>query len=176
MRFANPVGLWLLALALPVLALHVLRPRRQRATVSSTFLWRGLHRPVSAAQPWQKLRASWLLALQLLAVAVLAAAVARPVRLTAGGLARHTVFVIDTSGSMAAVDGSPTRLDDAKRRARELRDELPAGGLASVVTTGVTPRVLLSASADRDAFDRRVRRLEARRERDRIGHVGRAGR
>ena len=152
MKFANPAGLWLLLFAVPVLALHVLRPQRRRTMVSSTLLWQRAERPVSAAQPWQRLRPSWLLLAQLLIVGALAIAVARPVRLGGAALARHTVFVIDTSGSMDAADGAPTRLDAAKVRATQLRDQLPGGGIASIVTAGLTPRVLLSASPDRDAF------------------------
>ncbi|MEX2659806.1 MAG: VWA domain-containing protein [Acidimicrobiales bacterium] len=156
MTLANPAGLWLLALALPIVALHVLRPRRTARVVSSTFLWRDIAEPVSAAAPWQRLRPSVLLLLQLLAVALLAGAVARPVRLTPGDLARHTVFVIDASGSMAALDGDPDRVGAAVARARSLRDQLPAGGLASVVVASERPRVLLSASPDRKAFDEAV--------------------
>ncbi|MGH8998021.1 MAG: BatA domain-containing protein, partial [Acidimicrobiia bacterium] len=152
MRFANPAALGLLALAVPVIVLHILRPRRQAVVVSSTFLWRDLARPVSAASPWQKLRPSLLLFLQLLAVALLALAAARPVRATGVALARHTVFIVDVSGSMAARDGAPDRLADATERARTLRRQLPAGGVASVVVAGPQPRVALTTSPDGSAF------------------------
>ncbi|MGI8758775.1 MAG: VWA domain-containing protein, partial [Acidimicrobiales bacterium] len=152
MILRNPAALWLGLLAVPVVVLHLLRPRRLARTVSSTFLWRELAVPVSAASPWQRLRPNLLLFLQLLAVSLLALAAAQPTRLTDAPLARHTVFVVDTSGSMAARDGSPDRLAGAKERARELRTEVPAGGLASVVDAGVHPRVVLSSSPDGGAF------------------------
>ena len=152
MTFAAPAGLLLLALAVPVVLLHVLRPRRTQVVVGSTYLWEPLARPVSAASPWQRLRPSVLLFLQLLAVILLATAVARPVRLTAAPLARHTVFMVDASGSMAAADGEPDRIGAARQRAEELRDQLPSGGLASVVLASAQPRVLLSASDDGGAF------------------------
>jgi len=117
-RFANPAGLWLGLLAIPILVLHILRPRRPPVEVSSTFLWKAVARPVSVAAPWQKLRPSVLLAAQLLAVALLVAAVAQPVRPTAARLAEHTVFILDASGSMAATDVQPTRLDAARTAAR----------------------------------------------------------
>ena len=47
MSLANPAGLALIGLAIPVVLLHILRPRRQAVTVSSTFLWRAIERPVS---------------------------------------------------------------------------------------------------------------------------------
>lgn len=160
MSFANPAALGLLALAIPVLLLHILRPRREQRTVPSTYLWHSIARPVSAARPWQRLRPSVLLFLQLLAVALLALAVADPVRITTTPLAEHTIFILDASGSMAARDGDPTRLESAKDRAVELRDELPAGGIASIVVADDRPRVVLTASPDADAFAAALRPLE----------------
>jgi Mg-chelatase subunit ChlD/uncharacterized membrane protein len=152
-RLANPAGLFLLALAIPIILLHILRPRRQQQEVSSTFLWRSVAQPVSAASPWQRLRPSVLLALQLLAVALLALTAARPVRVEPAGLAEHTVFIIDASGSMAAKDGSPDRLAAAKAEARRLHGRLPASGIASIVVASDRPTVALTASADTQAFD-----------------------
>ncbi|MGH9110859.1 MAG: vWA domain-containing protein, partial [Acidimicrobiales bacterium] len=143
MRFSHPGALWLLALAVPVVLLHMLRPRRQEVEVSSTYLWRELAAPVAAARPWQRLRPNLLLLLQVLAVVGLALAAARPVRLTDAPVADHTVFIVDASGSMAAKDGDPDRLADAEAEARRLRGELPAGGVASVVVADARPRVVL---------------------------------
>lgn len=157
MSFAAPAGLLLALLAVPIVLLHVLRPRREPLPVSSTWLWEELSRPVTAASPWQRLRPSVLLLLQLLAVALLALAAARPVRATDAPLAPHTVFVIDASGSMAARDGEPERLDEAKDDARRLRSQLPAGGVASIVVADADPHVALSTSADRRAFDDALR-------------------
>jgi hypothetical protein len=150
--FTAPAGLALLALAIPIVLLHILRPRRPEVVVGSTYLWKPLAEPVSAASPWQRLRPSLLLLLQLLAVALLALAVARPVRLTAAPLAKHTVFIVDDSGSMAANDGKPDRIGAARARAQALRRQLPGGGQASVVVASAQPRVLLSASDDSRAF------------------------
>lgn len=157
---ANPAGLALLGLAVPVILLHILRPRRQSVTVSSTFLWRAIERPVSSATPWQRLRWSLLLLAQLLAVALLALAVAQPVRLEAAALSEHTVFIIDASGSMAATDSTPDRLQSAVDRALALREELPSGGIASIVVAGDRPRVVLTASDDAEAFARALRTVE----------------
>jgi len=158
--FANPAGLWLTALVVPIVLLHILRPRRQPQEVSSTFLWRSVAQPVSAASPWQRLRPSVLLILQLLAVLLLAAIVANPVRATAAPLAEHTVFIIDASGSMAAKDGQPDRLADAKAAARRLRRQLPAGGVASIVVASDRPRVVLTTSADGGAFADALRPIQ----------------
>ena len=159
MRFANPAAWWMLLLGAPIVALHILRPRRQARVVSSTMLWRSVDKPVTATAPWQRLRFSRLLLLQLLAVALFAAALARPIRVTSAPLARHTVFVVDVSGSMGAQDGDPDRLGSAVAMARSLRRELPQGGLASLVEAGPQPRVILSTSPDRRAFESALARL-----------------
>ncbi len=156
MRFADPAALWWALLAVPVVLLHVLRPRRPPRVVSSTLLWRAVERPVTSAVPFRMLRPSWLLLLQLLAVGLLTAALADPVRVEATPLAEHTVFLIDGSGSMLALDGRPDRIADARARAVRVRRDLPAGGIASVIEVGPQPRVLLSASADTGAFDEAV--------------------
>lgn len=160
MSFANPAALWLLGLAIPVVLLHVLRPRRTRQQVRSVLLWQQVPSPVAAATPWQRLVPSTLLLLQLLAVVLLALAAARPVLAQETPLAAHTVFIVDASASMGAREGTATRVDLAADVARELFDELPDGGLASVVEAGTTARVTLSASGDRRAFGTAVDGVE----------------
>ena len=174
MRLANPVALALLGLALPVVALHVLRPQRRSVTVSSTMLWRSITttRPATATKPWQRLRPSWLLAAQLAAVALLALAAARPVRSTPPPLSNHTVFVVDTSGSMAAVDGSPTRLAAAAARVDQLAAALPAGAAASLVVAGVEADVPVRASRDRGELSDALATMSARGARGQADFAG----
>jgi Mg-chelatase subunit ChlD/uncharacterized membrane protein len=161
MTLANPAGLWLALLAIPVIALHMLRPRRVPVAVSSTFLWRSLSRPVAAAKPWDRLRPSIPLILQLLIVALLALGFAQPVRLTDAPLAQHTVFMIDATGSMSARDGKPDRIGEAKSRALSLFDQLPAGGKASIVVIDRQPQVVLSGSSSREEFKAALDPIEA---------------
>ncbi len=158
--FANPAGLFLGLLALPIIALHILKPRRVRQVVSAVFLWAKVERPVTAAQPWQRLIPSWLLAAQVAAALLLAIAVADPVRLTPLALGEHTIFVIDGSSSMQATDGLPSRLEEAAARAKELRRQLPAGGEASLIEAGQNARALLTRSGDVGAFDTAVGGIE----------------
>ena len=153
MTLISPAGLWLLTLAIPVIVLHLLKPRRQAREVSSTFLWSEMATPVAAAKPWQRLPPTFLLLVQLLLVVLLAVAAARPATVTPAPLAQHTVFILDASGSMAAMDGTPDRLAVAKDRVRELRAQVPVGGIASLVIASDQPRVALTASGDAQAFE-----------------------
>ncbi len=156
----NPAGLLWGLLALPIIALHILKPRRIRATVPAIFLWRQVAKPVTAAKPWQNLTPSWLLAAQVLAALLLALLMAGPVRLTPLALAEHTIFVVDGSASMQTADGSPDRLTDAVDRASELRRQVPEGGEASLIVAGANARALLTRSVDSSAFDDALDRIE----------------
>lgn len=157
MTLANPVGLLFLLAALPVIALHLLRPRRAEVVVSSSMLWEPETVGATAAKPWQRIPPTLLLLLQLLLVGLAALLLADPVVVRDTGLTDHTVVVLDTSASMGSIDGEPDRLASGQRVALELLDEVPRGGKVSLVTAGPTPRVRISATTDFDAFESAVR-------------------
>lgn len=159
MTLLVPLGLLAGLLAIPVILVHILIPRRPREPVSSLMHWSGLEHPVSAADPWQKLRWSLLLLLQLLAVVLFALALARPAVEETAPLADHTVFIIDASASMAAIDGDPDRLGRAVEIANAMRAEVPEGGTVSLVAATPTPLVLVEDSDDPDEFERALRRI-----------------
>lgn len=156
MTLLFPAGLLALALAAPIVVLHMLTPRRSPTTVSSLLHWDGLRHSITAAEPWQRLRWSILLVLQLLAVILFAFALARPASVERAELAEHTVFIIDASGSMAAIDGDPDRLGSAVEQIKTLRRELPDSGVASLVVASARPAVLVRAGDDVDEFERAV--------------------
>ena len=103
-------------LALPVIvAFYMLRLRRRDYPVGSTFLWQQLIRDVEANAPWQRLRFSWLLLVQLLIAAIVVLAAARPFTAATSDLAANVVLIVDTSASMASsTDGEDRMLDRAK--------------------------------------------------------------
>jgi len=157
--FANPIGFAFLAAALPIIAIHMLRPRRADHVVSSRLLWDDDTVGATASRPWQRLRVTIPLLLQLLIVSLLALALAEP-RLEADAqLANHTVVVIDTSASMGATDGTPDRMAEAISVAVNLWSERPDGGRMSVIAAGTTPRVVTVATSDRDVYEQAVRSL-----------------
>lgn len=161
MTLLLPAGLLAIALVVPVLVLHMLTPRRPPTEVSSLLHWDGLRHSITAAEPWQRLRWSALLLLQLLAVVLFSFVLAQPAAIEEAELAAHTVFIIDASGSMAAIDGEPDRLAEAVGRAETLRSELPDGGLASIVVASPQPSVLLDQSSDPGEFQRSMSSIDA---------------
>src|ERR687890_1033759 len=116
MSFLSPLALLGLLFVPVVLAMYLLKLRRDEQVVPSTLLWKRLLTDVEANAPWQRLRRSLLLLLQLLPVALLALLAARPFLERPAGLAGDVVVVIDTSASMAATHIPSDRLAGAKRQ------------------------------------------------------------
>lgn len=148
MPFATPLALLGLLFLPVVVAMYLLKLRRDQAVVPSTLLWSRLVADVEANAPWQKLRRSLLLLLQLLLVAILALLAARPFLERPAGLARDIVLVIDTSASMGATDVVPDRLEAAKAAAIDALRELPTGGKVSVIAADRSARIVVNESSD----------------------------
>lgn len=139
-------------IGLPIIvAFYMLRLRRRDVPVGSTFLWQQLVRDVEANAPWQRLRFSWLLLLQLLIAALVVIAAARPFTSVQSDLAANVVLIVDTSASMGAGDGSDERMTLAREAARDVVAELPVGGRVTVVAADDTAHVLVSETDDRAA-------------------------
>jgi VWA domain-containing protein/aerotolerance regulator-like protein len=146
--FATPLALLGLLFIPAVIAMYLLKLRRDETVVPSTLLWSRLVADVEANAPWQKLRRSLLLLLQLLLVLILAMLAARPFLERPAGLARDIVLVIDTSASMAATDVAPNRLEAAKAAAIDALRELPTGGVVSLIAADRSARIVVNETTD----------------------------
>lgn len=143
----------ILAVSLPaIVALYFLRIRRPTRVVPALELWPARIEDRQANVPWQRLRPSWLLALQLLAAALLVGAALQPVLPVGAGLAHHTIVLLDTSASMQARDVAPTRLDGAKAAVDRLIDQLAADERMTLISVSPAPQVIASAVGDRGAL------------------------
>ena len=113
------IGLFLLLglLAGPIILLYMLRLRRREMMVSSTMLWQKLLRDREANAPWQRLRRNLLLFLQLLILACLVFALARPYIPVPTVATGNVVVLLDASASMQSTDETPTRFEKARREA-----------------------------------------------------------
>ncbi len=146
MNLLNPLNfLWAIPLLGGIVALWMLRLKRQDVTVSSLYLWNTLLQETQANAPFQKLRRNVLLFLQLLAAFLLVFALARPFVYGAGVSGHTIVLVLDTSASMNATDVSPSRLAAAKAAADDFVDRQMRGGdVATVLSASAKPQSLLS--------------------------------
>lgn len=135
MHFLNPSAFYLLAFIPIVVLLHFLKLRRQRYVVPSVMLWLEAIEDMKANVPFQRLRNSLLLPLQLLFLLVVVGGVARPALRQLGGLSEQSILIIDTSASMGAIDLRKTRLDVAKAKSLKLINRLGANGLMMIMDT-----------------------------------------
>jgi Ca-activated chloride channel homolog len=159
MSFLAPLALALGALAAPIIMLYMLRLRRREVAVSSTLLWQQLLRDKEANSPWQRLRRNLLLILQLLILAALVLALARPYIEVPTFTAGRIALLIDGSASMNATDVNPSRLETAKTRAYELIDTLGASDTLSVIRVGAVPDILAAYTNDRAQLREAVGRV-----------------
>ena len=145
MHFLNPSAFYLLAFLPIVVLLHFLKLRRQRHVVPSVMLWLEAIEDMKANVPFQRLRNSLLLPLQILFLLVVVGGVARPALRQFGGLAEQSIVIIDTSASMGATDLGETRLDVAKAEALKLINQLGADGQMMIMDTSRPPHNIRQA-------------------------------
>ncbi|NLF29916.1 MAG: VWA domain-containing protein [Planctomycetes bacterium] len=133
-------GWWALAglLAVPIVLLYLLKMRREPSVVSSTLLWQQALADLRANTPFQRLRNSLLLILQLLALALLVAALCRPILRAAGVAGDQAVIVLDASASMQTADGPEgiSRFEHARRLAGELIGNMGRGDRMMLIVAG----------------------------------------
>ena len=150
MSFLAPSALWLLAAAIPILVLYMLKMRRKQVRVSSTLFWTRLMLDREANAPWQKLRRNLLLFLQLLILAALILAAARPAIQTPVIASGSVIALLDASASMNATDGNASRFEEARGSVLALIDGLPTGSSMTLVLVGAVPKVLAASENDKN--------------------------
>ena len=127
MNFLSPTSLFLFGLAIPIIALYILKLRRRREPVSTLMFWEQLFKERQTTSLFQRLKHLLSLLLQLLFLALLVLAIARPQFAFITKSARQLILIIDNSASMNAAlkldpdnPSSETRLDSTKEQALQL--------------------------------------------------------
>jgi Aerotolerance regulator N-terminal len=139
MTFIHPLLLGGLVLAgIPVLLHLIMRQKPKRLSFPA---FRFLVQRARSNQRKLQLRHLLLLLLRILLIALICLALARPKVLNEGlnlsaGQPLSVALVFDTSASMEYKVGDRNRLDEAKRRALELLDDLPDGSRVAVFDSG----------------------------------------
>jgi hypothetical protein len=156
MNFLN-FGGFFFALALPVVVVfYLLKRKRVVKLVPSTLLWQRFMAESQASAPFQKLRHNWLLLLQLLLLALVVLAIARPFFTGNASSASLQVVVLDSSASMQSTDESPTRFEKAKSEALKLIEGLNTrnGQRMILMVAGANSEVKQSPTSDKSALRR----------------------
>ncbi len=159
-ELSSPLGLarWFVLAGVPVgiIALYFLKLKRRPVKVSSTLLWRKSLEDLHVNSLFQRLRRNLLLFLQLLAVAMAILALAGLRSKGTGGQGQRYVLMIDNSASMSATDIAPSRLENAKTRARKVIDSMAGDDLAMIISFSESARVVSNYTSDRRALLQRI--------------------
>ena len=162
MRFLSPLSLiWFLPLGAGIVVLYLLKLKRKERTVSSVLLWQDAVADIQANAPFQKLKKSLLLLLQLLALLMLVLAVARPFVRARGASENRIAVILDTSASMQSTDVRPSRFEDAKAKALDVVKRMGPGDTMLVITAGAKTQVVASFLSDKRALANAISRLQA---------------
>lgn len=151
--------LWLLSLLAPLVVFYFLKLKRLRAEIPSLVLWRQVLQDSRVNSPFQKFKRNLLLLLQILLLLFLVLAALGPYWRGGPGRERRVPVLVDCSASMGALDkpGGISRLDEAKRRIRQMIDGLAPDQEICLVSFDSTPRKLTSFTNNkrllRDALD-----------------------
>ncbi len=149
--FLNPLAAAIAAaIAIPaLLVLYFLKLRRREMPIPTTLLWKKAIQDLQVNAPFQRLRRNLLLFLQMALLMLLILALARPVTFFTPGAGKNTVIIIDRSASMSATDvNGKTRLDEAKRRAKDLVETLDRGDAAMVIAFDEKAMIVQETTGD----------------------------
>lgn len=132
-----------------IVLLYLLKLRRRDVPVPSVFLWRQAIEDVQANAPFQRLRMSLLLLLQLIALAALIFGLAAPFVMARRLPGRTSVIVLDASASMNATDVEGSRLQQAVSHARDLVGAMTDRDEAALIVCGAQPAVTVPMTGNR---------------------------
>ena len=148
MNLLTPAFLVFALLVIPIVLLYMLKLRRQDKVVSSTFLWQQILRDQQANAPFQRLKIQLLLLIQLLILAALVIALARPAVSEEVSVNGPTILLLDASASMNATDVSPDRFSEAKTAAQNIINQKPQTTPLTIILAGIHPRILVANETD----------------------------
>jgi VWA domain-containing protein/aerotolerance regulator-like protein len=143
-----------------ILLLYFMRPKRQERVVSSTLLWQQALQDLQASRPWQRLRITLLLLLQILAAIVIVLVLARPATFISSPIGGDTIIILQASASMQATDVSPSRFEQAKSNIADLIDGLGPSDQLSLIAMARTPQVLIAFSSDKSQLTSALQRAK----------------
>ncbi|GCE20267.1 vWA domain-containing protein [Dictyobacter kobayashii] len=149
MSILVPAALAFSAIIPIILLLYFMRPKRQEKVVGSTLLWQQAMQDLQASRPWQRLRITPLLLLQLLAAIVIILILVRPAIFMSSPVSGNTIVILQASASMQATDVAPSRFDKAKDTISGFIDALGPNDHLSLISMARTPQVLIANSQDK---------------------------
>ena len=145
----------------PLIALYFLKLKRSVRLVPSTLLWKKSVEDLHVNSPFQRLRSSVLLLLQLLVLLLAALALGKPMLEMALAHESTIIILVDHSASMAVIEADGrTRLDIAKEQAKRVVDGMDDDSRAMVIAFCDRATVVSSFDTDRQGLKRKIESIE----------------
>lgn len=158
MEFSQPLMLAWVAVVPALLLGYWALSRRQRRMAARFADARLFDQLIVRPSTWRR---ALPVACYLVGILLLAVAMARPVAAIPLPINRAAVMIaIDTSKSMMATDVQPSRLEAARRAAREFADLVPRSTKIGLLSFSEYGTVLLPPSTDRQALTEALDRLQ----------------
>ncbi|MEW8955714.1 BatA and WFA domain-containing protein [Clostridium sp.] len=171
MTLADTKGLWFL-LSIPLFILmYILKQKVKEEEVPSLYLWKEVIRNNEARRPFDKLRKNILFFIQFLLILLLILSIANPYMSMKGRGEEDLILIIDTSGSMKAVDSNgKSRFDLGKDHASDIVKDLSKTTAITLISSGGSNKVEISASRDKGEVLAKIKALEPSNEKGDIGN------
>lgn len=160
MTFANPAAFWGLLLAVPLVAVYLIRNRPSTRTVSTLLFWEQVSEEPAATSLFRTLRNPGSLLFQLLILAIMILALSRPAFRSLVGNADRQIVLIDNSASMRAVDeDGVSRFDSAIVEANKIIEAASPGTDVVIMVSCPSPTVVCPPTTSPALAQIRLREL-----------------
>ena len=161
MRFLAPWGLLGLLGIVALIIIYILKPKYQDRSVSSSFIWKLSLKYKKKKMPFEWLKSSLLLILQVLILLMMTAILTQPhyVLATQSG---EKIIILDTSASMLADSNGKTRLARAIDEITLLAERtLNNQDRFSVILAGETGQMIVNRSDSLQFIKNRLSTVES---------------
>ncbi|MCJ8332521.1 MAG: VWA domain-containing protein [Lentisphaeria bacterium] len=162
MSFINLWAFAFLALLPILILLYFLKLKRSKFTVASTLLWQKVIEDMRVNSPFQKLRKTLLMFLQILLLLLLIFALARPWLKSLNSKNKSFIVMLDTSASMMTVnDEGKTRLDEAKEEIEKVIDSMTFRQEMMIVTFNTRSKIEIHFKNNKKLLLKSLKKIEA---------------
>ncbi|MCM8711783.1 BatA and WFA domain-containing protein [Clostridium sp. SYSU_GA19001] len=150
MRLLYPAALFFLISIPVIIAMYILKQKFEERKISSLYLWNQVIKDIDVNTPWQRLKSSLPLILQIILALLLTLALTDPFLLIKGRGEQNIIIVIDTTGSMKAAYEDSTKFEEGIKRAEKLIRSLRTGSKITLISSGSKPRIEISLSENKE--------------------------
>ena len=159
MSFMYPLGLIGLIGIPIIIIIYILRSKYNEQTVPSVYIWHLSEKFLKRKNPLSGLTGIISLILQILTVAVISLAIARPIFVMPNA-ANDYYFVLDASGSMNMENGRNTRFDLAKDEIIDAIESAASGSSYSLISVSDNTERVFEYVTSKDKAIEAVERLK----------------